>query len=364
LNLKQIEVYSPLNSQQTMILRLLFSGLLLFTSAIIVAQQTNTAQFDWEQYLNATFLPPGHPKATAQLNSISDPVLRQSAHTAQNVPQQNAQKDLAEVTVMQTESARSSKSAEKKETAAAAAEMDDVVAISPAINLPALISAAETGTSTENKKALYKRYKDEFPLHSTAYGYGKNVLTHLPPSAILIVQGQLDAYPILAEQNLNNTRTDVVVINLNWLSESVYRTKITQQLALNPNWKAGETTQTMLQKLVSLVPTRVHLAMTVDRNILRQFENQLNPMGLVFAMQPVSAQKHHQILAQFKWDEVQQPNLPEYIKALHANYLAALLIDEKQKQPVSLGNYNRSDLLKNLYSQTGLKTPAEKFLKN
>jgi hypothetical protein len=346
-----------------MILRHIFTGLLLFTSALLVAQQTNTAQFDWEQYLNATFLPPGHPKATAQLNSISDPVLRQSAHAAQNIPQQNAQAELAEIAVVQSESLRAAKSTEKKEKARVA-EMDDAVAISPAINLPALISAAETGASTENKKALYKRYKDEFPLHSTAYGYGKNVLTHLPPSAILIVQGQLDAYPILAEQNLNNSRPDVVVINLNWLNESAYRSRITQQLALNPNWKAGESTQTMVQKLVSLAPTRVHLAMTVDRNVLRQFENQLNPMGLVFALQPVSAQKHHQILAQFQWDQIQQANLPEYIKALHANYLAALLIDEKQKQPVSLGNYNRTDLLKSLYLQTGLKNPAEKFLKN
>jgi hypothetical protein len=356
-------VYSPLNLQQTMILRLIFTGLLLFTSALLVAQQTNTAQFDWEQYLNATFLPPGHPKATAQLNSISDPVLRQSALAAQQIPQRNAQKDLAEVTVMQTESVRSSKSIEKKEKASVA-EMDDAVAVSPAINLPALISAAETGALKENKKALYIRYIDEFPLHSTAYGYGKNVLTHLPPSAILIVQGQLDAYPILAEQNVNNIRTDVVVINLNWLSESAYRSKITQQLGLNPNWKAGETTQTMLQKLVSLGPTRVHLAMTVDRTFLQQFSAQLSPLGLVFALQPVSAQKHHQILAQFQWDQIQQANLPEYIKALHANYLAALLIDEKQKQPVSLGNYNRTDLLKSLYLQTGLKNPAEKFLKN
>lgn len=347
-----------------MIRRLLFSGLLLVSATLLNAQQSSTSQTDWERYLNAAFLPPGHPKAMAQINNISDPVLRQSAAAAQNLKQLNAETNMAEVVVMQSSKSRAAKDSETKKERAGAAEMDDEMVVSSAINLPALIAAAETSTATENKKTLYKSYKDEFPIHTIAYSYGKHVLQNLPPAAILIVQGQLDAYPILAEQNINNARTDVVVINLTWLSETAYRTRIIQQLGVNPNWKSGESVETLLQKLVNVASAQVHLAMTVDRNFLQQFAAQLSPLGLVFALQPVSAQKHHQILAQFQWEQILQPNLPDYIKALNANYLAALLIDEKQKQPVSLGNYNRAELLKSLYSQTGLKNPAEKFLKN
>lgn len=347
-----------------MILRLFISGLLLVSATILHAQQSSASQTDWERYLNAAFLPAGHPKATTQINNISDPVLRQSAAVAQQIEQQDSHTEMSEIVVIQsTKSIQRKESVAKKEMAGAA-EMDAEMVVSPAINLPVLIAAAEISTANENKKALYNRYKSEFPIHNNAYNYGKNVLQHLPASAILIVQGQLDAYPILAEQNTNNTRTDVLVINLQWLNETSYRNRISQQLGVNPNWKSGESIATLIQKLVNVAPERVHLAMTVDRNLLQQFASQLSPLGLVFALQPVSAQKHHQILSQFQWDQIMQSNLPEYIKALHANYLAALLIDEKQKQPVSIGSYNRAELLKSLYSQTGLKNPAEKFLKN
>jgi hypothetical protein len=343
-------------------LRLYFFGIILFAAAQMQAQSDS----DWEKYLNASFMPPGNTAVLSQINAISDDDLRRAAQTAQGIEVNAVQMSDVVVVESKTSSRKPKESVGKKENidAAAAAESSLEKAFIPAQNLPEIIAHYEQTANQAELKTLYARYKSDYPLHPAAYNYANEVLKSLPANAILLTQGQLDTYPLLTDQATANRRKDVVVININWLKNSIYRNKIEKQLGKNPGWTDRDEPKTMINKLVQQFPQRLYLSMTLDRQLLQSLSAQIYPIGLAFSVQPVSAAKHHDALAKVDWNMVLQANLPQYMRALHANYLAALLVDEKMKQPASLGKYNRTFLLNQLYQQTGLKKPAENYLKN
>jgi len=347
-------------------LRLSFLGILLLISALAQAQSSS----DWEKYLNASFLPAGNAKAIKQIDEISDSALRGSAQKAQGVSEEL--KRMSEVVVVESNSSvrKEKESTGKKQStdinaaAAPSAEADFEKSFIPIIHLPDAIAQNEQNANLSELKTLYSRYKNDYPIHPAAYVYAKEMLKSLPPNAILLTQGHLDTYPILADQASGDLRKDVLVINLNWLKQSAYRKSVEQKLGENPGWNAQDAPKAMINKLIQKFPQRLYLSMTIEKHLLKDFSSQLHPLGLAFSVQPVKPEKHHDALSKMEWGKILESNLPEYMRALHSNYLAALLIDEKLQMPVAVGQFNRTVLLNNLYQQTGLKKPAENYLKN
>lgn len=167
--------------------------------------------------------------------------------------------------------------------------------------------------------------------------YAEDVLASVDSNGILLTQHDNDTYPAWMLQDVKGFRTDVWVINIDFLLMESYRKMVFDSLGIPPlvlneidvdeyreNWT------NVVQHLMAHLPSEIplHLAMTVSEDWYRGFEDQLIPVGLtqVFRMDKVEATQRNSVLWEGQFDTKRIiASYPEYVneanrKIIFQNY--------------------------------------------
>ncbi|MFZ6052401.1 hypothetical protein [Halocola ammonii] len=116
--------------------------------------------------------------------------------------------------------------------------------------------------------------------------YNRNVLVSVPKDGVLLTHGNSDTFPLLIWQELEGFRTDVVVINIEWLNNSELRKELFERLGLAlPNLPNGNEYHYANNILMNEGTHPVSIALTFPPAFLQQHQNRLNCAGLVFVNQ-------------------------------------------------------------------------------
>lgn len=154
-----------------------------------------------------------------------------------------------------------------------------------------VVSYAESSLDTTLRKKANKDWHKTNYLSGQLLNYAFNVLLPLDSNAILFTQNDNDTYPLWMLQDALGIRTDVKVINIDFLLIGSYREQVYHELNIpqlhmdkieldeyHSNW----------QKILSHVLANhkgknpVYLGMTVAHELYKGFESQLYPCGLTY----------------------------------------------------------------------------------
>jgi len=75
--------------------------------------------------------------------------------------------------------------------------------------------------------------------NSAEVTYNRNVLSSVEQNGILITNGNVDTYPVIMMQQLQNYRKDVNVLCLEWLGNETYSKTVSGWLGLKTDKKIG-----------------------------------------------------------------------------------------------------------------------------
>jgi hypothetical protein len=166
-------------------------------------------------------------------------------------------------------------------------------------DFPGLLATVATyATSTHNpelRKEANQRWfeKREFPIALMNYGY--NTLQSVGENGILLTQHDNDTYPVWMLQDAKGIRTDVLVINIDFLLFDGYRERVFEQLDIpafileevdineyETNW--ANVVQHFLGSYQGDRP--VHIGLSVSQQWYQPFADQLKVEGLTRTFQP------------------------------------------------------------------------------
>ncbi len=330
---------------------------LVFCLLHVVAFSQKTSDAEWDHYLNAIFLPENSTEQKLSAKKIRHPQLKELASPRQ----QNSDRSEKNVAAAADQAPAASRTRTSSMVESMEGEPDNM----PAALLPEIIANEEKNPEAIRLSELYDRYHKEFLLHDNVYGYARTMLESVAPKGWLIVHGHLDTYPIRALQLNEGLRSDVTVVNLNWLmSEAGYRSVIASKLPNTPDWTLPLDEVSVIRSLHQQLGGKIHLSMTLSPEVISHFSYALHPSGLVFSLQPTESSDHHKILSNVDWNQVTSAALPEYVKALQQNYIAALLIHQRMELPQTLGAHQREMVLEKLYDQNGMRSAGQKYLES
>jgi hypothetical protein len=100
-----------------------------------------------------------------------------------------------------------------------------------------------------------------------AEDFGRNMLTALPPKAILFTGGDNDSYPLWYVQAVDDVRTDVTVLNLNLLNTSWYLENLLKQ---QPDFPIGLTSE-QIERLQPMAWEDTVIAIPVPSSVMNEF---------------------------------------------------------------------------------------------
>lgn len=321
---------------------------LVFSSMITRAQVPESAE-DWTRYFNSSFLPADEAKKY-------------------QVPEGENFQDIATKQLSGAERSRQSVQAMDESVSPDSEDAPSNAEIAPAeliFQLPDEIRKEEAAAPSSALKNHYQIYQTQYPIHKQVFEYARHVLSSVENNGWLVVNGHLDTYPLRALQSNQGFRTDVQVVNLQWLKSSEkYRELISNKLGVQ-QIPIGSSIE-MIRILQGNLGSRLHLSMTLPTEIPGAMMNEITPRGLVFSLDRNAdhRSKHRQVLESVNWQSVTNSSSPEYIQALNQNYLAALLIHKKMQLPQEIGSYQRDWILEQLYQQRPLENNAKKYLQN
>lgn len=208
-----------------------------------------------------------------------------------------------------------------------------------------VISYAESSVdSTLRKKTNLAWYKTNYISHQfLTYNY--NVLMSLDSNAILFTQHDNDTYPAWMLQDALNIRTDVTVINIDFLLLENYREFILKKL----NIKALELGEVNLdeyhlnwEKVVAHVLNNydgnmpIYLGMTLFDHLYKDFEKQLYVSGLAFRYSTTK-------------QDLAEKNRLLYQDTFHLDYLFYNFSTDPNQVNVNYQNTNYMSCFKTVY---------------
>lgn len=202
-----------------------------------------------------------------------------------------------------------------------------------------------------------------FPLNELSPGlidYAYNVLMSLEPNSILLTQHDNDSYPVWMLQDVKGIRSDVLVINFDFLLLESYRKEIFNRLKIKQidlqltnsyelNW------QNVLHHFLTEYKNDrpLYFGMTVSQNLYKGFVNRMSVSGLAYKFS-----SHPTDLISLN------KNLIENVFFL--DYLRAQLMPEPNQKNVNRQNLNYLKSFKivyNFYLSTGDDNNASKIKK-
>jgi ankyrin repeat protein len=101
--------------------------------------------------------------------------------------------------------------------------------------LDLVFAAAERGERDVEREALRKLMQTGF-LTPATLAVGRWLLETAPPDAILVTSGDMDTFPLLSLQEVENLRQDVVVVNRSMLALQWYRDLLVERHGLGDPW--------------------------------------------------------------------------------------------------------------------------------
>lgn len=155
----------------------------------------------------------------------------------------------------------------------------------------AVVTYATTTRNYQLRKEVNQRWFQRNGLSPGLLAYGYNVLLSLQPGAILLTEHDNDTYPLWMLQDAKNVRSDVAVINIDFLLDDSFRTPTFQQLGITPialgaihvtdyaqNWEK------VVHHFVAHYETKrpLYLAMSLAPARYQGLTNRLYPTGLAW----------------------------------------------------------------------------------
>jgi hypothetical protein len=154
--------------------------------------------------------------------------------------------------------------------------------------------------------------------------YNRNVLNSIEQNGILVTHGNVDTYPALIMQQLNDYRKDVKVVCLEWLGNEAYAQQVSQWIG--HDIKGNASLKDILKSKRS-----IYVALTVPPNVIESHASELYCTGLTLKHSSVpidnlSALKNN-------WERLFEKQLIDEQEQLNRNYLVPLVqLKEHYKQ--------------------------------
>ncbi|TAL45220.1 MAG: hypothetical protein EPN92_07715 [Chitinophagaceae bacterium] len=97
-----------------------------------------------------------------------------------------------------------------------------------------VVTYAQSVSDIALRKSVNKEWYKKNELSPGLLAYGYNVLMSLDPNSVLLTQHDNDSYPVWMLQDALGIRTDVLVINIDFLILDSYREKVFKDLSITP----------------------------------------------------------------------------------------------------------------------------------
>lgn len=167
--------------------------------------------------------------------------------------------------------------------------------------------------------------------NSAEVTYNRNVLSSVEQNGILITNGNVDTYPVLMMQHLQNYRKDVSVLCLEWLGNETYSKTVSGWLGLKTDKKIA-----LPDIMANKSNKALYLSLTVPPDDIKKYSSNLYCTGL--AMKYSKTPLDNLPVLATNWEKLFDKSALQSSDNLNKNYLVPLV------------------LLKDYYSQTGNAT--------
>ena len=154
--------------------------------------------------------------------------------------------------------------------------------------------------------------------------FHRNALTSALPGGIIFTNGADDTYPLLMAQ-ANGLRTDVQVIQIDWLRNTTFR-KATYTAFSIPEKRFDDPADQRLKLLLKHAGNKhVYLATTLPRNALMKFDGALFPEGVLLRYAQTNTVDNVAQTVTW-WENHAETTMVRSTDPICANYLIALAV--------------------------------------
>jgi len=148
--------------------------------------------------------------------------------------------------------------------------------------------------------------------------YNKNVLNSIEQSGVLITGGNVDTYPLILMQQLQNYRTDVHIICSEWLNSKTYQATVSKFLNIESSNNLS------IDRILSSGTKPIYLALTVPSELLQKQSGKLFCTGL--AMKFSQTQIENLTSLAYNWEFLFAKTQIQNGEQLNRNYLVPLIL--------------------------------------
>ena len=144
---------------------------------------------------------------------------------------------------------------------------------------------AEMKLDKHGRASFSKQLYTSSQISSALLNYSYNVLMSLEPSAIIITEGESTTAPLYVLQDVLNVRRDVTILNLDWLTNSDYRSRKFSENGLAP-WQGEVSNLDELRKMISAelpqknTSRKFYYALTLAKENVSEIKQSLYVVGL------------------------------------------------------------------------------------
>jgi hypothetical protein len=208
-----------------------------------------------------------------------------------------------------------------------------------------VVSYAESSLNTELRRTVNRAWFDTNYLSHQLLTYNYNVLMSLDSNAILLTQADNDTYPAWMLQDALGIRTDVTVINIDFLLFDAYRDSVLRSLRVDAldlgaidindyhtNWQRS--VEHILRRYGGDRP--IYLGMTLFEHLYEDFKDNLHISGLAFryCTSDIDLAEHNRRLVH---------------EAFHLNYIEYPFTADRTQGHINHQNTNYLHCLKLVY---------------
>jgi hypothetical protein len=148
--------------------------------------------------------------------------------------------------------------------------------------------------------------------------YNRNVLNSIEQNGVLLTYGNVDTYPIIMMQQLQNFRKDVTVVCLEWLNNGVYKRQVAQLFNIPEKSVAYE------KILATNTGRGVYVGLTLPPDMIRKNGGKLYCTGLTMKYSEVPLQNLESLA--YNWEFLFAKNKINTNDQINKNYLLPLVL--------------------------------------